>query len=174
MLPIWPKSIIAINTDNLSAYIDSYWLGGNEDAFNIFRNIYVSNPLIFLIAPDNQTKIGHYHGCWCPGSLHCQIIRHRGIDNVGEMIPSHSKGRISTACSISILKWKCTHLMLPQNSTTHKGLNIGGCFNRKFLSYHYRNSHFGDKMVLQPSHLHIVIYYTGKTVSYVWEFPLWW
>ena len=42
-------------------------------------------------------------------------------------------------------------------------LSLWTCFNIKMLTYQYRKSHCGDKMVLWPSCLHNGISYTGKT-----------
>ena len=48
-------------------------------------------------------------------------------------------------------------------------LNIPGpWFNIKMLSYQYRNSHWGDKMILWPSYIHNGISYTGKMTSLYW------
>ena len=44
----------------------------------------------------------------------------------------------------------------------------GPWFNIKMLSYQYRKSHCGDKMILRPSYLHNGISYTGKTTSLYW------
>ena len=40
--------------------------------------------------------------------------------------------------------------------------------NIKILSYQYRKSHCGDKMVVRSSYLHNGISYTGKTTSLYW------
>ena len=44
----------------------------------------------------------------------------------------------------------------------------GTRFNIKMLSYQYRKSHCGDKMVVRTSYLHNGISYTGKTTSLYW------
>ena len=44
----------------------------------------------------------------------------------------------------------------------------GPWFNIKMISYQYRKSHCGDKMILRPSYLHNGISYTGKTTSWYW------
>ena len=44
----------------------------------------------------------------------------------------------------------------------------GPWFNIKMPSYHYRNSHCGDKMILWPSYFHNGISYTGKMTSLYW------
>ena len=44
----------------------------------------------------------------------------------------------------------------------------GPRFNIKMISYQYRKSHCGDKMILRPSYLHNGISYTGKTTSLYW------
>ena len=44
----------------------------------------------------------------------------------------------------------------------------GGWFNIKMLSYQYRKSHCGDKMILRPSYLHNGISYAGKMTSLYW------
>ena len=41
-------------------------------------------------------------------------------------------------------------------------------FNIKMISYQYRKSHCGDKMILWPSYLHNGISYTGKMTSLYW------
>ena len=46
--------------------------------------------------------------------------------------------------------------------------SLGGWFNIKMSSYHYRKSHCGDKTILLPSYLHNGISYTGKMASLYW------
>ena len=38
----------------------------------------------------------------------------------------------------------------------------------KMTSYHFRKSHFGDKMIVRPFYLHNNISYTGKITSLYW------
>ena len=46
-------------------------------------------------------KLGQYHGCWCPDSLHCQVIN---IHNIGQNYvgPCFTWGRITTTCVMSV------------------------------------------------------------------------
>ena len=44
--------------------------------YKIFFSIYKLWEWIIL------GKQGHYHGCWCPGSLHPQVISIHDIDSV--------------------------------------------------------------------------------------------
>ena len=60
------------------------------------------------------------------------------------------------------------------NSCEHQSPIDGGLqgpwpqFNIKMLSYRYRKSHCGDKMILRPSYLHNGISYTGNITSLYW------
>ena len=46
-----------------------------------------------------------YHGCWCPGSLHCQVISSHHVDStnypVGRPL-SHSRKDFNNLCYISV------------------------------------------------------------------------
>ena len=46
--------------------------------------------------------------------------------------------------------------------------NWGPCFNIK-MSYQYRKSHCGDKMIIRSSYLHNGISYTGNMTSLYWN-----
>ena len=59
---------------------------------------------------------------------------------------------------------KRNHLLKLQQS--------GLWFNIKMLSYQYRKSHCGDKMVVRSSNLHNEISYIGKMASLYWISPL--
>ena len=48
--------------------------------------------------------LGHYHGCWCPGSLRRQDISSHDIDYVVEAGPCLTRGGISTTCVL--LVWR--------------------------------------------------------------------
>ena len=48
------------------------------------------------------------------------------------------------------------------------GIIIRGWFNANMLSYWCRNSHCGDKPILQLSYLHYGISYTSKMASLDW------
>ena len=47
----------------------------------------------------------------------------------------------------------------------------GPRFNIKMSSYHYRNSHCGDKTVVRSSYIHNGISYTGKMTFYIESGP---
>ena len=40
-----------------------------------------------VLRPEYSGELGQYHGCWCPGSLHHQVISSHGIYSVGSTGP---------------------------------------------------------------------------------------
>ena len=49
-------------------------------------------------------EVGQYHGCWCPGFLHCQVIISKDNNYAGQTGPCLWWEAISTNCSILGLK----------------------------------------------------------------------
>ena len=50
-------------------------------------------------------KLDQYHHCWCPGSLHCQVINSHGIYYVRLPGPCLTWVRISKTCLIFMSKY---------------------------------------------------------------------
>ena len=47
--------------------------------------------------------LDEYHGCWCPDSLHHQVISNSDIDNAGWMGPCLPRASMSTTSAISVM-----------------------------------------------------------------------
>ena len=70
------------------------------------------------------TRVGQYHGCWCPDSLRRKDISIHDIDYLEYVGPGLTWGRISSTCVISM--WsndiKCKYMfMFPLKNLAHKG-----------------------------------------------------
>ena len=50
------------------------------------------------------TELDQYHGCWCPGSSHLQVISKHGIDCKGQTGHCFPWGIFSTTCIVSVLR----------------------------------------------------------------------
>ena len=60
---------------------------------------------------------GWHHGCWCSGSLLCQVISSHGIHCVVNVGPCPPMGRMSSTWAIFIEKWyKFSHIFFHKNS----------------------------------------------------------
>ena len=64
--------------------------------------------------------------------------------------------------------------LIPNKGYSLPQLRLGPPFSIKMLSYQYRKSHCGDKMLVRSSYLHNGISYTGKTASYLESGPRGW
>ena len=97
MLKLWP-SCSAPHSVNLGFHIF---------IFKTVINSHIHLNFLLLIVE----YLGQKHGCWCPGSLHRQVISSHVIDHVGWTGTCHLWGSISITCAYSVLrygrKWKC-------------------------------------------------------------------
>ena len=69
-----------------------YWIRAQ-----VPQNLRAFNPL-WCWEWNIQGELGQYHGFWCPGSLHCQVISNFDIDYGGYTCPWSTQGRISIIC----------------------------------------------------------------------------
>ena len=125
MNPHWKCYMCYISEFRQSAVLGNFYF--NFYFLNSIESNYLM-PFWLLICGDWVTLVwqGQYHGCWCLGSLHSQVVSTHDIDYVEWLATCLPWQKISSTCAITV--WgndrNCKYIfMVLLKNLAHKGLN---------------------------------------------------